>query len=218
MKSRYKRVSNLLDIPKDPRQLKSHIFSQEQYFFSRTELNSLFNPEYQKEFSLDENFDHVRRKLFPMESQALFDLKYYLPDDLLVKVDRASMKYSLETRVPLLDYRIIEFAINLPESFKLNKGVQKYLLKSVLYDYLPKSMFDRPKWGFSMPVDVWLKAELSYLVDHFTNREITENLGVLNPNYVSELVQRWKNGEDYLFNRVWGIILLQKWLKEYKIK
>ncbi len=218
MKSRYKRIATLLDIPKDPKQLKSHVFSQEQYFFSRAELSSLLNPAILTEFNLDENYEDARRKLHPMESQALFDLKYYLPDDLLVKVDRATMKYSLETRVPLLDYRIIEFALNMPESFKINKGVQKYILKSVLYDYLPKSLFDRPKWGFSIPVDAWLKSDLSHLVENYTNKEITESLGILNYEYVSELIQRWKNGEDYLYNRVWGIILLQKWLKEYLIK
>ena len=81
----------------------------------------------------------------------------YLKDDLLVKVDRATMQHSLETRVPLLDYRIVEFALNLDENLKIKGNVSKYLLKELLYDYVPKSYFDRPKRGFSIPMHIWLR-------------------------------------------------------------
>jgi asparagine synthase (glutamine-hydrolysing) len=140
-----------------------------------------------------------------------------LPDDLLVKVDRATMKYSLETRVPLLDYRIIEFALNLPENFKYQKNTSKYLLKEVLYDYIPKNYFNRPKWGFGIPLDNWLKNDLYYLVDEYLNENTTKSIGLVKYEIIVDLIHKWKNGHDYLFNRLWNIIILHMWYINNKI-
>lgn len=216
MNARYQRVSRLLDV-KDPKSQKSHIFSQEQYMFSRSELIGLLRPEFQQSFELDENYEHLRRPLQSMEAQAFFDLKYYLPDDLLVKVDRASMKYSLETRVPLLDYRIIEFALNLPQNFKYRNGTSKFILKSILYDYVPKSYFERPKWGFSIPLTDWLKGDMRYLVDDYLSEKCVNDCGVLNYDMVKDVIKRWEGKETYLYNRIWVMIILQKWLSEFKL-
>ena len=104
--------------------------------------------------------NELNRKFSPSEQQAFFDLNYYLIDDLLVKVDRSSMYSSLEARVPLLDHNIIEFALNLDQKFKINNGIQKYILKELTYDYIPKKIMERPKWGFSIPLEKWLKTKL----------------------------------------------------------
>jgi asparagine synthase (glutamine-hydrolysing) len=85
------------------------------------------------------------RKLTSMEQQALFDIQYYLPYDLLAKVDGSSMQYSLETRVPYLDHRVVEFAINLSPELKYQNGISKYILKNILFKYVPEKLFDRPK-------------------------------------------------------------------------
>lgn len=192
----------------------NHIFSQEQYLFSNKELNRLiksttvpFNYIEQKELT---------RSLTPAESQAFFDMHYYLQDDLLVKVDRASMKYSLECRVPLLDHRIIEFALNLDPSLKKKEGISKYLLQEVLFSKLPKSYFDRPKRGFSIPLGKWLKSDLTYLIDDYLNEKIIEEFGILNNKEVQTLINRFRKGEDYLYNRIWAMLLLHKWLVENK--
>jgi asparagine synthase (glutamine-hydrolysing) len=216
MKARYQRVSRLIDID-DPQIRKSHIFSQEQGFFSRSEIKKLMKSELQTKIELFENYDSLRRPLDTMEAQAFFDLKYYLPDDLLVKVDRASMKYSLEARVPLLDYRIIEFALNLPESFKFQKNTSKYILKSILYDYVPKQYFDRPKWGFSIPLSQWLKTDMYYLVEEYLSPKSVNDAGLMNYAYIKELIDRWMGKEDYLYNRIWTLIILHKWMREYKV-
>jgi asparagine synthase (glutamine-hydrolysing) len=79
----------------------------------------------------------------------------------LPRFDRASMKYGLEVRVPILDYRIVEFAINLHSKLKMHGNVQKYMLKETLADYLPRNLFARPKWGFSLPMQLWLNNELN---------------------------------------------------------
>ena len=211
MKPKFKRVALLLDA-EEKEHLKSHIFSQEQYLFSKKEITNLLQNK-TTPAHLQETF-HLKRDLNAMESQAFFDLKYYLPDDLLVKVDRASMKYSLETRVPLLDYRIIEFALNLPESFKSQKNVSKYILKEILYEYVPKSFFERPKWGFSIPLDNWLKNDLSYLINDYLNETIINKYQIVKYEEVTKLINRWKLGEDFLYNRIWLLIVLHKWFKE----
>jgi asparagine synthase (glutamine-hydrolysing) len=212
MKPKYKRISLLLD-SEDKSELKSHIFSQEQYFFSKKEIKSLVANRSNENYHLEESFK-LRRELNAMEDQAFFDLKYYFPDDLLVKVDRASMKYSLETRVPLLDYRIIEFALNLPEKFKFQKNTSKYILKDILYDYIPKSYFDRPKWGFGIPLNNWLRSDLSYLIKEYLNATIIRKYNVVKYEEVDSLLSRWNKGDDFLYNRIWLLIILHMWLNE----
>jgi len=213
--SRFKRVSNLFKYD-DKKHFSSHIFSQEQYFFSQGEIVRILNSEFYNEFILNENIVNNKRILTPAEKQSIFDLKYYLKDDLLVKVDRASMKYSLETRVPLLDYRIIEFALNLTPELKINNNVQKYLLKEVLYDYIPKSYFNRAKWGFALPIGKWLKKDLKYLLDIYLSEEIINKYGVINYNYTQKLIKQFFSGNNYLYNRLWALIVLHLWLENKK--
>ena len=212
MSDKYIRAGKMFSYPSQEN-IKSHIFSQEQYFFSETELKSLLKTSPAAMNSLNSNVC-TGRQLDAVESQAFWDFRYYLPDDLLVKVDRASMQYSLEVRVPLLDYRIIEFAFNLHRDLKMRNGEMKYFLKQVLYDFLPKKLFERPKWGFSIPLKRWLKSELLWLLTQYTSREVIEKHGFLNYSSASEITKKYLDGQDYLFNRVWAIIVLHWWLEE----
>jgi asparagine synthase (glutamine-hydrolysing) len=133
-----------------------------------------------------------------------------LPDDLLVKVDRASMHYSLETRVPYLDHRLVEEAININANFK-NKPTQKYILKEILYQYVPKSFFDRPKQGFSIPLKHWLQKEMRFLINDYLNETVIKQVDVVDHKSVKELLHRFDNGEEYLFQRIWLLINLHQW-------
>ena len=136
-----------------------------------------------------------------------------MKDDLLVKVDRASMHYSLETRVPLLDYRIAEFAFNLSADLRYRNGTTKYLLKEVLYEYIPSHFFDRPKWGFSIPLKKWLDKDLSYLKEENLSESSLKKTGILNQDIVEGLLQKYQNkNSKYLYNRLWQLIILQKFL------
>ena len=194
--------------------LQSHIFSQEQYFFSADEIKNLLVENCNEEFRIRQNCSSLKRNLSVKEEQALFDLNYYLKDDLLVKVDRASMKFSLEARTPFLDYRVVEFALNLNENLKLKNGTSKYLLKELLFDYVPREYFNRPKWGFSIPLKHWLKKELRHLVDFYLSKEMIEKHGVINFIEVKNIISRFMNGEEYLYNRIWNLMILHQWLEK----
>ncbi len=209
--NKYKRAALLFQYS-DIKRIKAHIFSQEQYYFSENELEDLLVVK-TNSFLNEEII--CNRKLSASEEQSIFDIKHYLKDDLLVKVDSASMQSALEVRVPLLDHRIIEFALNLNHNLKINNGEQKYLLKQVLYDYLPKELFDRPKWGFSIPLEEWLKTKLHYLLDKYTSKEIIEKHNIVHYSRVQILKQQYLEGQTFLYNRIWLIIILHKNLEKY---
>ena len=211
MNDKYRRAGNLFDYP-GRAHLKSHIFSQEQYFFKERELRRLLVRE-PFDFGPLNAGETAARELAGEESQALWDFRYYLPDDLLVKVDRASMAYSLEARVPLLDYRIIEFAYNLDSDLRMKGKETKYLLKKILYEFVPQDIFERPKQGFSLPLNKWLKGELKWWLDKYTSREIVEKHNVVNYHLVDQIRQQYLKGMDRLFNRLWVIIILHWWLE-----
>ena len=192
---------------------KSHIFSQEQYLFSESEIKNLLIPKIKTNIINELNQQNdFKRKLRADEKQSIFDLNNYLINDLLVKVDRTSMYCSLESRVPLLDHNIIEFALNIDRNLKTRNGVQKYILKDLLYEYIPKKIMERPKWGFSIPLEKWLKNELYFLVEKYLNKKSIEETNLLRYEMVSLLVKKYMNGESYLYNRIWNLIILQKYI------
>lgn len=199
----------------------SHILSQEQYYFSKSEIQQLLTTsatenihQMQSIFlDFDEKINRLPRKLNAMEKQALFDINFYMQEDLLAKIDRASMHYSLETRVPYLDHRIVEFALNLSPELKYKNNTTKYLLKEVLYQYVPKEIFDRPKQGFAIPLSEWLKTDLIYLINDYLNVSVINKHGVVNYKEVELLKKRYFLGEDYLYNRIWLLIVLHKFLE-----
>jgi len=211
----YKRVAGLLDYPNQSH-FKSHVFSQEQYFFSLKELKNLSGNN-SIQGSLDEGVVSPRH-LTASEQQAIFDIKYYLRDDLLVKADRASMKWSLELRSPFLDYRLVEWAINLNPDFKIQGRNQKVILKDLLHQYVDAKWFQRPKWGFSMPLDSWLKNELKPVLEYYTSETMLKRYGLVDYKVVAKLKQKYFSGETYLYNRLWLILVLHKNLEKYQSK
>lgn len=231
MSSRYERIGKLLDY-ESRKNIRSHIFSQEQYMFSTSELKDMLMNGYASESYIEEQntqpnllrgyedsyenrlVNVKERKLNSMELQALFDLQYYLQDDLLVKVDRASMRYSLETRVPYLDHRVIEFALNLSPKLKYKNGISKYILKEILYQYVPKHLFDRPKQGFAIPLNLWLRNELRYLIDESLSEKVIKKHDIIDYKKVLELKQLFFSGTDYVYQRLWLLIVLHKWFEK----
>jgi asparagine synthase (glutamine-hydrolysing) len=209
---RLQRAAHVLHYP-NKNTLPEHIFSQEQYFFSSDELRSLLKNQ-QQPVTLYYS-EAMARKLSAAEQQAFFDLKYYLCDDLLTKVDIASMQYALEVRVPLLDYRIIEFSLNLSEELKKKDNVSKYLLKQVLYKYVPQEIFNRPKWGFSIPLPKWLRSELKYLIDQYLNNDMMAKHQLMDVNRAAYYRDAFLQGKNYYYNRVWAMMILHRWIEKH---
>ncbi|MBP5412036.1 MAG: asparagine synthase (glutamine-hydrolyzing) [Bacteroidales bacterium] len=227
--NREKRVAKLLQVP-NKKSIRSHIFSQEQFCFTQKEIADILLPSvadkaeecalYADSFNLYRlllskfNEDGGAVHLNAAEQQSLFDFQYYLPDDLLVKVDRASMHYSLEVRVPFLEQAIVEYAYNLPSGLRMRGKEGKYLLKQVLYDYIPREMFARPKWGFSIPLQRWLQKDLSYLIDEELSSESIASTQIFNNKAMQKLIRQFRQGNTYLYNRLWLVIVLQRFMKE----
>ena len=144
-----------------------------------------------------------------------WDMKTYLPDDILVKVDRASMAYSLETRVPFLDHRIAEFALQTPMEFKIRNGQSKWLLRSLLSKYVPVHLFERPKQGFTLPIDHWLRGPLREWAESLLSPRKIKDGGLLDSIRVQNL---WKEHLSRRRNHqraLWTILMLQNWAHEH---
>ncbi|MCK5384422.1 MAG: asparagine synthase (glutamine-hydrolyzing) [Alphaproteobacteria bacterium] len=139
------------------------------------------------------------------------DMRAYLPDDILVKTDRTSMAVSLETRAPLLDYKVIEYAWNLPLHMKIQHGEGKYILRSLLESYIPKPLFDRPKQGFGIPHGQWLRNPLREWAEALLDEKRLEQEGFFNP---APIRQKWKEhlsrNRDWSY-QIWGILMFQAW-------
>lgn len=140
------------------------------------------------------------------------DSMSYLPDDILTKVDRASMAVSLECRVPLLDHRIVEFAWHLPEKWRQRGGVGKWLLRQVLYRYVPPELIDRPKMGFGVPIADWLRGPLKEWAGDLLNPAAIERHGVLKAAPVDAAWRAHQSGERNQHYPLWAALVLQDWL------
>lgn len=156
------------------------------------------------------------------ERRMLVDEDTYLVGDILCKVDRASMKYSLETRCPLLDVNVVEYSYRLPHEFKYYNGVKKRILKDIAYEYIPRELLDRPKVGFSVPLDQWMRGPLKEQLLDVSESSFLCNQGIFDSKYVNQFVQKYltsgdgKSGSGTRYSRiVWAFLMFQQWYKAY---
>jgi len=145
------------------------------------------------------------------------DLITYLPNNNLAKVDRAAMASSLETRVPLLDHRVVQFALSLPVNYKIQNGTDKWVLRQVLYKHVPKHLIERPKMGFAVPLEDWLRGPLkdwgAALLDP---RKIKEG-GFFDADFITKKWQEFQSGKRNWQGQLWDVIMFQAWLENNKL-
>ncbi len=178
--------------------------------------------------------DNVAPVLYPVESlynvsnfqvrRMLLDMETYLPEDILVKMDRASMKYSLEARCPIMDTDVMEYSFRIPHKFKYAGGDKKHILKDIAYDYIPKELLDRPKTGFGVPMDAWLRGPLKEQLLDFSSTAFLKRQGVFNPEYVSGFINNYvingdggpSTGANYS-KIAWSFFIFQQWYSYYML-
>lgn len=159
-----------------------------------------------------ENASFLGSKIDDVTTMMLVDFMSYLPDDILVKVDRASMGASLETRIPFLDHRIIEFAWSLPLSMKVKNGHSKWILRQLLQRYVPLDLIERPKMGFGIPLHEWLCGPLKSWADELLNKDRLKQEGVFDAGLINGMWQRYLNGTGNP-SLLWSILMFQMWFE-----
>ncbi|HCF7794503.1 TPA: asparagine synthetase B, partial [Vibrio cholerae] len=143
------------------------------------------------------------------------DYKTYQLDDILTKVDRATMSVGLEGREPLLDINVIDFVARLDPSMKIKNGSKKHLLKKITHKYIPKEIMDRPKMGFGVPIFDWFKSELKEYVLFYLSNERIENSGIFNTFYVANLRDKYLAGADINVNQIWFLLMFEMWRERW---
>jgi asparagine synthase (glutamine-hydrolysing) len=152
----------------------------------------------------------------PKLQMMYLDAMTYLPDDILVKVDRAAMFNSLETRVPFLDHRVINFAWSLPLSMKLRNGRSKWILRQLLYKYVPRKLIERPKMGFGIPVGEWLRGPLKGWVESLLDESRLQKEGFFDAQFIRLKWQEHLCGKRDWQHFLWTVLMFQEWLGEQK--
>ena len=182
------------------------------FFHQHKNILKDFNPELNiKYFETLDWTDNIQEK------HQILDILNFMPEDILTKVDRASMSVSLEARTPILDHRIVEFSFNLPHELKYNNGEKKYLLRQLAYRYVPEKLLNRPKQGFEPPIRDWLKNDFKWIIDKYLNIEYISNQNIF--DYTE--IQRIKIGfqKETKLNHfkqiIWNLVVFQLWYERY---
>ncbi len=208
--SRYDKLKNLLNNPSSFEILKSltQVFSDE-------DISALFVKPV-RELETGHTSTQLKKEFHePLSYMMAVDYETYMVDDILQKVDRATMSVSLEGREPFLDQNIIEWAAQLPAQYKYYKGQKKYILKQIVHKHIPASIMERPKMGFSIPVDAWLANELKDLVQTYLGEASLKRHGLFNEQEIKKLVSDFYKGHTEKHVKLWHLLMFQMWYAKW---
>jgi asparagine synthase (glutamine-hydrolysing) len=208
--NRYEKLKNLLRNPSD-----FEIMMSLSKQFSEEELNELLL----NDVKLPQT-NYISEKLNTENYSSLaymmaIDYVTYLPDDILQKVDRASMSASLEAREPYLDHRVIEWAATLPDHFKYNNGIKKHILKEITHQYIPKQLMDRPKMGFAIPIEKWMQNEWREKLYFYLNTDRIDQQGIFNSKITTTYLNQFMSGKKEFGLKVWYLLMFQMWFEKW---
>jgi asparagine synthase (glutamine-hydrolysing) len=208
--SRYQKLRNLLRDPSPFQMMKN--LSQ---VFSNDEVDRIFTRRIKELQTL-----HASRELAPgfydpLSYMMAIDYQTYMVDDILQKVDRATMSVSLEGREPFLDQTIIEWSARLPNEYKYHSGSKKYILKQIVHKYIPREMMERKKMGFGIPLEQWLQNELKDLVNEYLSDSYLDKHNFFNAGYVQNLVHSFYKGRTDLYLKIWHLLMFQMWYQKW---
>lgn len=151
----------------------------------------------------------------PLSYMLAIDFQTYLVDDIMQKVDRASMSVSLEGREPFLDHDLINWAAQLPDDLKYNDGIKKYILKEIVHDMVPKEMMERPKMGFAIPIADWLAKDLKPVVESYLSKELLAQHNLFDTNFIEKLKTDVFNGKKEMASKLWYFLMFQMWYERW---
>jgi len=206
LQNRVKKINKAIENKKDV----EHVFRSINSHWLKDEIPGLLNKDFSSVKTFFNDFDRVKNLDLITQMQAI-DFKTYLCSDFLTKVDRATMAVGLESREPLLDQNIIEYAAQLPLKFKYPN---KYILRKILSKYLPKDLFERPKKGFTAPIDIWFKGKLKPLLGEYLDPKKIKKDNIFNNQIILNELTLFNKGLVSI-NRIWPILIFQMWKEKW---
>lgn len=191
----------------------SGIVANSYSYWLPNQIKKLIRSRYQ---TINNFSDFEKVKLLPALSQMqAVDFKTYLCGDILTKVDRATMAASLEAREPLIDHKIAEYISRIPIGLKYRNGESKYILRKILYKYVPKELLDRPKQGFGIPMDKWLKNDLNGLLQKYLSESNIKAQGIFDEKYVNKSLEEYLSGKSDSAHKFWFLLMFQMWYEKW---
>jgi asparagine synthase (glutamine-hydrolysing) len=208
--NRYEKLKGILRDP-SPEKIMRSLSTQ----YSAEQLDELIRVDFGMLETAYESKELKAPYYSPLAYMMAIDYTTYMVDDILQKVDRASMTASLEGREPFMDQHIIEWAAQIPDEYKYRNGVKKYLLREIVHRYIPKELMDRPKMGFAIPIANWLRTELRPLLETYLSNERIESEGIFSPAYVAQLKADFLNGKKEFDLKIWYLLMFEMWHEEW---
>ena len=208
--NRYEKLKTVLNDPSEKEIMLS--LSQQ---FNDEQMKSVMKSEFTSLPTMFQSKEMLEDFKSPLSYMMAIDFQTYMLDDILQKVDRATMTNSLEGREPMLDHRILEFAAQIPDEYKYQNGIKKRILREITHDYIPKELLDRPKMGFAIPIAKWLKNELRDHVEEYLNEDRIEKQGIFNWEFITKLKMDFYKGRKEYDSKLWYFLMFQMWYERW---